>query len=107
MGGWGGGGELESKHGGALGEHKMMSKNTCEGIHLIKKLPAISLQASQFSKNELLHTSFSRILARFEVIIYGFFSRTHFMEACFMFQWELSFSYGVGRAFFISGAPVL
>ena len=61
--GWGG--ELESKHGLALGEHKMMSKNTCEGVHFIKKLPAISLQASKFTKNELLHTFFSRILGRF------------------------------------------
>ena len=61
---WGGG-----RGGGGLrqnmGELKMMSKNTCEGVHLIKKLPAISLQASKFTKNELLHTYFSRILARF------------------------------------------
>ena len=27
----------------------MLSKNTCEGLHLIKKLPAISLQASKFT----------------------------------------------------------
>ena len=47
-----------------MGELKMMSKNTCEGVHLIKKLPAISLQASKFTKNELLHTYFSSILAR-------------------------------------------
>ena len=47
------------------GELKMPSKNTCEGVHLIVKLPAISLQASKFTKNELLHTYFSRILARF------------------------------------------
>ena len=32
----------------------MLSKNTCEGAHLIVKLPAISLQASKFTKNELL-----------------------------------------------------
>ena len=55
------GGRLKSKHG----ELKMLSKNTCEGVHLIVKLPAISLQASKFTKNELLHTYFSRILARF------------------------------------------
>ena len=42
-----------------------LSKNTCEGVHLIKKLPAISLQTSKFNKNELLQTCFSRILARF------------------------------------------
>ena len=43
----------------------MLSKNTCEGVHLIVKLPAISLQACKFTKNELIHTYFSRILARF------------------------------------------
>ena len=30
------------EHGGGV---KMLSKNTCDGIHLIVKLPAISLQA--------------------------------------------------------------
>ena len=48
-----------------MGELKMLSKNTCEGINLIVKLPAISLQACKFTKNELLHTHFSRIFARF------------------------------------------
>ena len=48
-----------------MGELKMQSKNTCEGVYLIVKLPAISLQACKFTKNELLHTYFSRILARF------------------------------------------
>ena len=48
--------------GGGL---KMLSKNTCEGVHLIVKLPAIILQACKFTENELLHTHFSRILARF------------------------------------------
>ena len=57
---------------GGLGEYmvgawglKMLSKNTFEGVHLIVKLPAISLQAWKFTKNELLHTYFSRILAIF------------------------------------------
>ena len=54
-------GGLQSKHGGSL---KMLSKNTCDGVHLIVKLQAISLQPSKFTKNEL-HTYFSRILARF------------------------------------------
>ena len=71
---WGGGGgppqnlmrgELKSKHGGACGELKMLLKNTYEGVHLIVKLPAISLQPSKFTKNELLDTHFSRIFARF------------------------------------------
>ena len=57
---------LKSKHWGEL---KMLSKNTGEGVHLIKKLPAVSLQASKFTKNELLDTSFSRILARFLFIV--------------------------------------
>ena len=60
---WGGG--LKSKHGGSMGEHKMLSKNTCEGVHFIVKLPAIILPASKFTKNELLHTYISSILARF------------------------------------------
>ena len=37
-------GGLKSIHWGAWGI-KMLSKNTCDGIHLIVKLPAISLQA--------------------------------------------------------------
>ena len=61
----GGGGGLKSKHGGSLEELKMLSKNTCEGVHLIVKLPTISLQASKFTKNELLRTYFSRVLATF------------------------------------------
>ena len=48
--------------GGGL---KMLSKNAGDGVHLIVKLPAIGLQACKFTKNELLHTYFSRILARF------------------------------------------
>ena len=45
---------MGEEHGGL----KMLSKNTCEGVHLIVKLPAISLQACKFTKNELLHTYF-------------------------------------------------
>ena len=56
---------LSQNMGGAWGELKMPSKNTCEGVYLIVKLSAISLQASKFTKNELLNTYFSRILARF------------------------------------------
>ena len=59
------GGYLSQYVGGAWKGLKMLLKNTCEGVHLIVKLPAISLQASKFTKNELLHTHFSRILARF------------------------------------------
>ena len=49
----GGGGSSQN-----MGELKMLSKNTCEGVHLIVKLPAISLQASKFIKNELLQHIF-------------------------------------------------
>ena len=74
--GWGGGdrgGSLQNlmgglsqyMGGGSMGRLKMLSKNTCEGVYLIAKLPAISLQAFKFTKNEFLHTYFSRILARF------------------------------------------
>ena len=59
------GGGLESILGGSMRGLKMLSKNICEGFHLLVKLPAISLQACKFTKNELLHTYFSRILARF------------------------------------------
>ena len=44
---------------------KILSKNNCEGVHFIVRLPDISLQASKFTKNEPLHTYFLRILARF------------------------------------------
>ena len=40
----------------------MLLKNTCEGVQLIVKLLAISLQACKFTKRELLHKYFSRIL---------------------------------------------
>ena len=50
-----------SRGGGGGG----LSKNICEGVHLIVKLPAICLQACKFTKTELLLTYFSRILIRF------------------------------------------
>ena len=49
-------GALKSIHGWTMGGLKMLLKNTCEGVHLIVKLPATSLQACKFTKNELLHT---------------------------------------------------
>ena len=65
--GWRGGGSskfdggrrLESIHEGRMGGGgglKTLLKNTCEGVHLLVKLLAISLQACKFTKNELLHT---------------------------------------------------
>ena len=70
-----------------VGWLKMPSKNTCEEVHFILKLPAISMQACKFTRNELLRTYFSRILARFQVIVYCAFTRNHFMEGRFAFQW--------------------
>ena len=58
----GGGGRLESIHEGSIGGGgglKMLSKNTFEGVHLLIKLPTISLQAYKFTKDELLHKDFS------------------------------------------------
>ena len=51
-----GGGGLSQYMGGAWGL-KMLPKNTCEGVHLMVKLPAIILQAWKFTKDEL-HTHF-------------------------------------------------
>ena len=93
---------LSQNMGGAWGELKTSSKNTSEGVYLIVKLSAISLQASKFTKNELVNTYFSRIFARFSVIIYCAFSRNHFMEGCFNFQWGGLF-FRWGRASFLSG----
>ena len=44
----GGGGSLSQNMEGAWGQLKMLLKNTCEGVHLIVKLPAINLQTSKF-----------------------------------------------------------
>ena len=65
--GWGGGGGGSSKFDEVegltqyMGEHgglKMLLKNTCEGGHLIVKLPAISLEACKFTKNDFLYIYF-------------------------------------------------
>ena len=56
---------LSQYMGGAWGRMKILLKSTCGGVHLIVKLSAISLQAWNFTKNELLHSYFWRILARF------------------------------------------
>ena len=37
--------------GGGL---KTLSKNTCEGVHLLVKLPATTPQACKFTKNEFI-----------------------------------------------------
>ena len=97
---WGG---LDSIHGwsfwvgGGGGGVKTLLKNTYEGVHLLVKLSAISLQACKFTKNKLLHAYFSRILARFWVICWDF-PRNHFMEGGSRFNGGNSFlSWGGGR----------
>ena len=61
---------LELIHGRASGGGRLkpVFTNTCEEVqevHLLVKLPTVSLQDCKFTKNELLYTYFSRILARF------------------------------------------
>ena len=56
------------KHGGL----KTLLKNTFQGVPLLVKLLAISLQTSKFTKNELLRTYFSSILARFKLLFIAF-----------------------------------
>ena len=52
--GGGGGGVAPQNYMGGVqvktwGELKILSKNTCKGVHLMAKLPALSLQASKFT----------------------------------------------------------
>ena len=71
---WGGGSSkldgvgLSQYLGGAWRGLKMLSKNTQEGVHLIVKLPAISLQAGKFTKNELFHTIFQGFQLDFKLL---------------------------------------
>ena len=51
-------GGLELILGSMGGGLKMLLKSSCEGVYLLVKLPAISLQACKFTRNELLHTYF-------------------------------------------------
>ena len=95
------GGGLDSIHGwsfwvGGGGGVKTLLKNTYEGVHLLVKLSAISLQACKFTKNKLLHAYFLRILARFWVI-YWDFPRNHFMEGGSRFNGGNSFLSWGGR----------
>ena len=67
----GGGGSSKFNGRGGLSQYmggneglKMLLKNTCEGVHRLVKLPPISLQACKSTQCGLLHTYFSRILAR-------------------------------------------
>ena len=74
------------------------SKKTWEGVHLIVNLSAISLQACKVTKNELLHTYFSRILLE---VIYCAFSRNQSWKGASCFDGEVCFS--DGGASFLSG----
>ena len=73
------------------------------GLKCRRKIPV--QEFCKFTKNELLHTYFWRILARFEVVIYCAFSTNHFMEGCFTFQWRVCFA--DGGASFLSGGALL
>ena len=88
----------------AWGELKMLSKNTCEGVHLIVKLPAISLQASKFTENELLQTYFQGFYLDFKLLFIVLFlgiiswkgvSRFNGGEGgCFSDGWDFIFKGG-------------
>ena len=89
----------------------MLAKDTCEGGHLIVKLSAISLQASKFTENDFLHTYFSTILARFELLFIVLFvgiiswNGASSFNGGFVFQMEgFIFKWGVGCPW---GASVL
>ena len=61
---------------------------------MIVKLPAISLQASKFTKKELLQTYFSRILARFKLLFTVLFLGIISWKGVSCFHGEGSFSDG-------------
>ena len=79
----------------------MLSKNTCEGVNLIVKLPAISLQACKFTKNELFHAHFSRILASYYLLPFfqeSFHERVLYVSlrgVVFQMGWGFIFKQGV------------
>ena len=60
-------GGLSQYVGGACEGLKILSKNTCEGIHLIVKLPAISLQACKFTKINFITHIFQGFLLDFKL----------------------------------------
>ena len=76
----------------------MLSTNTCEGVHLIVKLLAISLKACKFTKNVLLHT-LSRILARFKLLFIVFFLGIVLWNDASRFNEGVCFSDGEGFIF--------
>ena len=49
---------LGSVHGESMEGVKTVLNSACEGVHLLVKLPVLSLQACKFTKNELLHIFF-------------------------------------------------
>ena len=84
----------------------MLLKNTCERIHLIKKLPAISLQASKFTKNELLPHLFQGFQLDSKLLFIVLFLGIISWKDVLCFNGGISFSNGVGRVLFrMEGAP--
>ena len=74
-----GGGSLSQNMRGVWRELKILSKNTCNGVHLIVigfisvisfiwQLPAVSLQASKFTKNELFTHIFQGFQLDFKLL---------------------------------------
>ena len=85
---------------------KMLSKNTCDGVHLIVKLLVISLQACKFIKNEFLHTYFWRILARFKLLFIVLFPEIISWKGTLRFSGEVCFSDGGELHFYVGVRPV-
>ena len=95
------------------GELKMQLKNTCEGIHLVKKLPAISLQAFKFT----IKMNFTHIFKDFGWILSYYLLWFHgrlfhalmgesfvFQMGGFIFKWERGCGAPWGALVLVGGA---
>ena len=60
---------------------------TAPGVAGYNRSYSISLQASKFTKNELLTHIFLGFYLDFNLLFIVFFLRNHFSEGCFTFQW--------------------
>ena len=77
----------------------MLSENTCEGVHMTVKLPAISLQVCRFTKNELLHTCFQGFSLDFKLLIIVLFLEIISWKSVSCFNGEFVFQMGGGLHF--------
>ena len=64
----------------------MLSKNTCEGVHLIVKLLAISLQACKFTKMNFFTHVFEGFWLDFKLFFVLFLEIISWKGGCFMSQ---------------------